>query len=228
MDLTHVVIVGIGGVGTHLSWPICQYLAYKSPKTRLTLIDGDNFEPRNAERQVFTELGNKAEVTATRLGSNFSELTIEAKPHFLTEDNAFVFIREGALVFCCVDNHASRKLLSDHCSTLRDVVLISGGNDYDDGNVQVYVRCNGEDVTSPLTYLHDEIARPQDRNPAELSCEERAATGTPQLVFANFTVASAMANAFWVVTEHGVVYNELYFDLKSGAQRPVLRKKEQK
>ncbi len=226
MEVQNIVIVGLGGVGTRLAQPLCQYLAYRSPKTIVTLIDGDNFEPKNADRQVFTELGNKAEVTAAQLTTLFPNLTIEAKAKFLTEDNIFVFVQEGSFVFCCVDNHASRKLLSEHCGWLENAVLISGGNDFDDGNVQVYIRRSGKDVTDPLTHLHPEIAQPKDKNPAELSCEERAAAGTPQLIFANLKVASEMANAFYAVTEKGVVYNELYFDLKTGAQRPIMRRKE--
>jgi molybdopterin/thiamine biosynthesis adenylyltransferase len=225
MLIKNVVIVGLGGVGTRLAQPLCQYLVYKHPDSRVILIDGDNFEPRNAERQVFTELGNKAEVTSAELQIAFPNLKIEAKSRFLTEDNVFVYVQEDSCVFCCVDNHASRKLLSDHCGELDNVVLISGGNDFDDGNIQVYIRKDGKDVTDPLTHLHSEIAHPKDKNPAELSCEQRAATGTPQLLFANLKVASEMANAFYVVTVKGVVYNELYFDLKTGAQRPILRKR---
>lgn len=224
MEVKHIIIVGLGGVGTHLANPLCRYLAYAHPRTRVTLIDGDNYEQRNAERQVFRELGNKAEVTAKELQEEFADLEIEAKPHFLTEDNIFVFVPEGSHVFCGVDNHASRKLLSEYCATLQDVILISGGNDFDDGNVQVYIRQDGKDLTDPLTKFHEEIAAPRDRNPAELSCEERAATSAPQLVFANLKVATEMANAFWVTVTRGVTYNELYFDLQTGRQRPVLRK----
>jgi len=227
-EIKNVIFVGLGGVGKRLAEPLCQYLLYNSPKTLVTLIDGDTYEPQNAERQMFSELGNKAEVTAQELKLLFPKLAIEAKPKFLTEDNVFVFVPEGSFVFCCVDNHASRKLLSDHCGELEEAVLISGGNDFDDGNVQVYIRHRGKDVTDPLTHLHKEIAEPKDRNPAELTCEERAAAGTPQLIFSNLKVASEMANAFYVVTERGVAYNELYFDIKTGAQRPVMRRKEVK
>ena len=151
---------------------------------------------------------------------------IEAKTRFVTADNVFVYIPEGSCVFCGVDNHASRKLLSDHCSTLQDVILISGGNDFDDGNVQVYIRRDGKDVTVPLTHLHPEIEFPKDKNPAELDCMQLAATGTPQLLFANLKVSTEMLCAFWAVTEKAVSYSEVYFDLKTGAQRPILRGKE--
>ncbi len=219
-----VLFVGLGGVGSRLAPLIAQYLAYQEGSYNLVLVDGDNFEPSNGNRQVFTELGNKAEVVASQIRQSHPNLTIETKTKFITDDNVFVYLREGDFVFCCVDNHASRRTLSKHCATLQNVVLLSGGNDYDDGNIQVFIRRHGENVTPPLTYLHSEIEDPKDKNPAELSCEERAATGSPQLVFANFTVTALLANAFYVVTKGDITYSEVYFDLKTGAQRPILRK----
>lgn len=218
-----IVIVGIGGVGSRLAPVMCQYLAYADPGSQVLLVDGDNFEPKNADRQIFGELGNKAEVTATQIQAQYPQLTVEGKSKFITEDNIFVFVKDGDIVFCCVDNHASRKLLSEHCATLQNVTLISGGNDFDDGNIQVYSRRGGKDLTSPLTHLHPELAEPADKNPATLSCEERAQTGTPQLIFANLKVATEMAAAYYVSTLGKPKYGELYFDLKTGAQRPINR-----
>ncbi len=222
-DVRRVVIVGLGGIGTHVAPPLARYLRQKYPQVQLVLVDGDQYEPKNEARQEFDALGNKAEVTAARLKRLLPELSVDAKPRFITADNAFVLIPEGSVVFSCVDNHATRKLLSDHCATLKDVTLISGGNGFDDGNVQVYIRRGKKNLTPPLTYLHPEIQKPTDRNPDELSCEVRSALGTPQLAFANLTAAANMANAFYVITEIGVVYSELYFDIKNGQQRPVLR-----
>lgn len=223
-SISRIVIVGLGGVGTRIAPILCQYLAYEQPNLPVFLIDGDKFEPKNAQRQVFASLGNKAEVTVESLRKDFPELSIEAKTQFVTDENVYIYIPEGSCVFCCVDNHASRKLLSDHCGSLENVILISGGNEFDDGNIQVYIRSGGKNITPPLTHLHPEIARPKDRNPAELDCMELAAAGTPQLIFANVKVATEMLCTFWVVTKKNVVFSEIYFDLKTGAQRPTLRK----
>ncbi|MBI2473472.1 ThiF family adenylyltransferase [Candidatus Uhrbacteria bacterium] len=222
--ISRIVIVGLGGVGTRIAPILCQYLTYEQPGLPVFLIDGDKFEPKNAQRQIFTSLGNKAEVTAGQLRKDFPELSIEAKTQFVTDDNVYIYIPEGSLVFCCVDNHASRKLLSEHCRSLENTTLISGGNEFDDGNIQVYIRESGKNLTPPLTHLHPEIMRPKDRNPAELDCMELSAAGTPQLIFANVKVATEMLCAFWVVTKKEVVFSEVYFDLKTGAQRPILRK----
>jgi ThiF family len=223
-DYNQIVLVGLGGVGTHLASPLCRYLAHKAFQAPIILIDGDVFEPRNRERQEFLVMGNKAEVTGRRLREYHDNIHIETRPVFLTEDNIFLYIEDRSIVFSMVDNHATHKLLSNHVSSLDDCLLISGGNDeVHDGNVQIYVRAAGDDITPPLTHLHPEIEEPQDRNPGHMTCDERAASGEAQLIFGNFEVASRMLSAFWLVTENGIVYSESFFDLMRGTQRSVLR-----
>lgn len=220
-----VKVVGLGGIGTHLIVPLCRYLSNLdgNADTSVTLIDGDEFDAKNVDRQNFTVFGNKAMVTAEIMRHSFPTLSVEAKPRYVTEENIFLFIKEGDLVFSCVDNHATRKLLSDYCQNLNNVVLISGGNEYSDGNIQVYVREDGEDVTPPITQFHPEIDKPGDRNPAELSCEELARSGTPQLIFTNFMVAGWMLSAFWLATKGDLKYSEQYFDLETGMTRSIKR-----
>lgn len=222
-----VVVVGVGGVGTHLVTPLCRFLASRHPGSSVTLVDGDSFEPKNRERQDFVEYGNKAEVTAAELSSKFPELNVGHQPQYLTNADVWAYVPEGTVVFSCVDNHASRKMLSDHVGTLEEAVLVSGGNDHHDGNVQVYVRRGGVDVTPPLTHMHPEIEFPDDKNPAEMSCMELAMAGSPQLIIANMKVATEMFGAFWTVDEKPaeLPYSEVYFDLSTGTQRPVMRRK---
>lgn len=220
-----IKVIGAGGIGTHLLPPLCRYLDNLSERTHVVVLDGDRYKEENAGRQEFDRLGNKAEVTSETLAKRFPRLEIEAKPVYLSAENAFVFIREGDIVFSCVDNHATRRILSEHCASLSSVVLISGGNEYADGNVQVYVRREGRNVTPPLTHLHPEIANPQGRHPEEMSCEELARAGSPQLIFTNLSAASLMLNAFWLVTTTNTLpYTENYFDLSTGAVRPINRK----
>jgi hypothetical protein len=126
-------------------------------------------------------------------------------------------------VFLSVDNHKTRRLVSDHCQELADVTLISGGNDFTDGNVQVYLRCGGRDVTVPLTRFHPEIAEPQDRSPHEMSCDELLVEAAPQLLFMNLAVASAMLNGFYAWRMGKLQYGEVYLDILEGKASPVVR-----
>ena len=132
-------------------------------------------------------------------------------------------INEGDVVFLMVDNHASRRLVDEHAAGLADLTLISGGNDFEDGNIQVYLRREGRDLTPRLSRYHPEIARPQDRHPAELSCEELMAAGAPQLLFTNLMVAALMLNAFYALSLDFPEYCEVYLDIRQNLSRPVSR-----
>src|SRR3989338_2728244 len=227
--MRNVVVIGIGGIGTHLVRPLCRYLSKASHDYRVVFIDGDDFQIENEDRQEFQLFGPKAEVLAGEMTSQHPSLDIQAKKWYVTDENIFLSIREGDIVFSCVDNHATRKLLSAHCSTVQNVVLISGGNDYSDGNVQVFIRQNGSNITPPLTHLHPEIENPQDKNPGEMSCEELAESGSPQLIFTNFLASAWMLTTFWKFLEWRddqkghFSYSEVYFDLMTGNARSTSR-----
>jgi molybdopterin/thiamine biosynthesis adenylyltransferase len=221
--MLEIKAIGIGGIGCALLPFLCRYLQYSNEPARLTLIDGDRFERGNAARQSFSGLGNKAEVKARELAREFEALAFRSRPEYVTEDNVAGLIGAGEVVFLMVDNHASRSLVSRHAATLADLSLISGGNDYEDGNVQVYVRREGRDITPSLSRYHPEIAAPRDRHPAALSCEELMAAGAPQLLFANLMVASLMLNAFYALRQGRLSYSEVYLDIVQNLSRAVSR-----
>jgi molybdopterin/thiamine biosynthesis adenylyltransferase len=218
-----IKVIGIGGIGCALLPHLARYLQASREAARLTLVDGDAFQARNGDRQAFVELGNKAKVKATELARQFEELSFRAIQEFVTPENVGQIIRSGDVVFLGVDNHKTRRLVSDHCQALADVTLISGGNDYTDGNVQVYQRCGGRDVTLPLTRFHPEIAEPKDRSPHEMSCDELLVEAAPQLLFTNLAVASAMLNAFYAWRMGTLQYGEVFLDILEGKASPVLR-----
>jgi molybdopterin/thiamine biosynthesis adenylyltransferase len=221
--MLEIKAIGIGGIGCALLPFLCRYLQYSGAGARVTLIDGDRFERGNATRQAFASLGNKAEVKSRELAQEYEAVAFRSRPEYVTEDNVARLIGEGEVVFLMVDNHASRHLVSRHVSSLADLSLISGGNDYEDGNVQVYIRQGGLDLTPSLAHYHPEIATPQDRNPAALSCEELMAAGAPQLLFANLMVASLMLNAFYALRQGRLNYSEVYLDILQNASRAVSR-----
>jgi molybdopterin/thiamine biosynthesis adenylyltransferase len=221
--MLEIKAVGIGGIGCALLPFLCRYLQYSGEKARITLIDGDRFERANACRQAFGRLGNKAEVKARELSLEFENLSLRSWPEFVGPENVARLIQASELVFLMVDNHATRKLVSGHAATLETITLISGGNDFTDGNVQVYLRRRGRDLTPSLSRYHPEIQAPRDRNPAERSCEELMAAGEPQLLFTNLMVASMMLNAFYAWSQERLNYSEAYLDILKNLTRPVTR-----
>jgi molybdopterin/thiamine biosynthesis adenylyltransferase len=196
----------------------------------VSLIDGDTYEDRNRERQVFHVNGPKADVTADRLRREYPGIYFWPHPVYLTEDNVVLMIRDGDVVFSCVDNHATRKLVSDRCEELDNITLISGGNDFTDGNIQVYVKRDGKELSLPITNkYHPEIANPADKNPADAPVAQ-AAQGcqavvniSPQLIFTNNSIAAKMLECYYTVMMGQLKYDEVYVDILTGASRPVKR-----
>ena len=230
-----VRVIGCGGIGTCMLDTLCRYLNFH-PKLKeggdieVSLIDGDKYEERNQERQVFETLGNKADVTKDRLEKQFPNIYFKSHPTYVSEANVALLIRDGDVVLSCVDNHTTRKLLSDHCESLDNVLFISGGNDYTDGNMQVHHRVDGENLTLPIANeFHPEIQEPEDENPADT--EQRQAgcdverIHEPQIVITNNAVAASMLNAVLAYMEGKAFdYDEIYFDCLTNKSRVVRRR----
>jgi molybdopterin/thiamine biosynthesis adenylyltransferase len=227
-------VIGCGGIGTCLLDVLSRYLNYhpkfkESGDLEVSLIDGDTYEERNRERQVFDALGNKADVTRERLQQQFPNIYFKSHPTYVSGDNVILLIQEGDVVFSGVDNHTTRKLLSDHCESLDNVVLISGGNAYEDGNIQIHIRKEGKNITLPIANeFHPEIVEPEDENPADTQQREGGCDIEriiePQLVIANNAAAAAMLNAFYAYLQGKLDYDELYYDCVTGKTRPVKRR----
>jgi len=226
-----IKVIGIGGIGLCVLNVLPRYLAYQQDyEVELSLIDGDAYEDKNRSRQNFARQGNKAEVTAEAIRQEFPNIYCWTTTDYLTEANIDMLIREGDIVLSCVDNHATRKLLSDRCEQLDDVVLISGGNDYEDGNIQIHIRKNGKNQTLPIASYKPDIAKPADKNPGDArrtgGCETER-TNHPQLVITNNYIAALMLNAFYGWTQ-GVFddqnrYGEVFGDVKRNVARSAVR-----
>jgi len=230
-----IKLIGAGGVGGIVARYGAIYCASLDGNVRFVLIDGDEFEASNATRMFFGRHGNKAEVIRAELFPRFtdSRLSLMAIDEYVSPRNIKRLIHNGDIVLLTVDNHATRKLVSDYCAkALEDVCLISGGNDgvgkdasgrmlrgtY--GNVQIYLRRAGKDVTPALTRNHPEIQKPADRLPGKKSCTELIAS-VPQILFTNLMVASAILNAFWLYLCQALHYGELALDIADGLMRPT-------
>jgi molybdopterin/thiamine biosynthesis adenylyltransferase len=228
-----VVSIGLGGIGLFLNRTVAVFFAglcqamNGDGRIDMLLCDGDAFALENAYRMDIPNFGNKAAVLAEELLERFDSpgLNIRWLGEYVTTDNVERIIQNGDCVLLACDNHATRQLVNRRCSggQLTDVVLISGGNDGVEegqrgtyGNVQVYVRAGGRDITAPLDRYHPEIAAPADKSPGEMSCVEAAAAGVPQLVFTNLAMASAMCNALLRLLmphEDEPLYDEVSLDI---------------
>jgi len=234
-----VVFLGLGGIGLFLIRTVAAFLAglcrhlTDDEEVNLLLVDGKDFSERHLYRLDVPDFTNKAAALADELLERYERpgWNVRYVAEFATPENIAQIIREGDLVLMGVDNHATRNLVSRHCAAgaLENVIVISAGNDGVDldqqmrgtyGNVQVYIRTEGENRTAPLHQFHPEIAAPADQSPAELGCDE---TGEPQLTVTNSFAAAMAAAALLRLLALDVVeppYDEACFDVYDATAQP--------
>lgn len=237
-DPKRVVVIGCGGIGEKFVRALVPALEYNAKGSQVLLLDGDSYEPKNAERQQFSKLGNKAQVLRSDVYRMFPNTIVLAKAAWVVpegEERDTVegeegiarlapsqFLREGDYVFVVVDNHATRKVIFDAGSQFKNIDIFTGGNDENlFGSIYHYIRRDGVDVSPHPGELHDEIANPGDKNPGTLSCEERAKLeGGTQVAAVNMAVAAnLMAKVSWYILgtdeqrEASGRYIEACFDL---------------
>jgi len=214
-------VIGLGGIGAVVAEGLAMFLRSEGKRNTLWLVDGDAYEDGNRDRVRFQDDANKAVSKARELSelARFG-LTILPIPKFVTPHNVRHLVDDADTVFLCVDNHSTRRTVSRRCEKIDDVLLISGGNDGIEngqsgtfGNVMVYRRAGGRDITHPLTRFHPELARPSDKRPDQLGCAELARSSAPQLVFTNWLVASAMLATYYSSLTSSLDFEELYLDV---------------
>jgi len=230
MKIRAIKVIGLGGIGSFVAPAIAHFVFSTRIRSPLWLLDGDDYEEKNKDRVLFESHGNKALAKAKELSQGFDHrVKVIGVPEYVTPRNVRRVVDDGDVVFLCVDNHASRKLVSNRCRRLDEVVLFSGGNDGIEngrdgtfGNAQVYVRSGGRDMTNHLARLHPEIAKPRDKRPDELGCADLV-NSAPQLLFTNMAVASAMLSAFFSWHRGTLAFEEIYLDIAQGRMIPVSR-----
>jgi molybdopterin/thiamine biosynthesis adenylyltransferase len=235
-----VVLVGAGGIGTWLAEGVARMLEWKFPGSAVIIVDGDNYEQKNLERQNFKQMGNKASVKALELTQSFTKTLFIPVPKWVVDDNfngvtdeespkikASDLIANGDIVLAVVDNFAARKILFAAASKLDDVDVFTGGNDDElFGSVYHYQRRNGRDVTEHPVHFHPEYDSPPDKNPGEMSCQERAEVdGGTQLLATNMAVAAFILGRIHktIVNNQNPEETEIYFDLGVGKSEPYNR-----
>lgn len=234
------ILVGAGGIGTWLAAGLVRLLEWKFPGSALIIVDGDNYEEKNKERQEFTKLGNKAVVKATELVNQFPNTTIIPVAKWVVADDfsgvadenspkitASQLIREDDVVFAVVDNFAARKILFDAASKLNNVDVFTGGNDDDlFGSIYHYQKRDGQEVTVHPAEFHPEYHNPPDKNPGELSCQERSEiSGGTQLLATNMAVSAFILGRVQktIVSNQSPEETEIFFDLGLGKSEPYNR-----
>jgi hypothetical protein len=224
-----VFLVGVGGTGGYMSAPLARTIAYHpatTQNTRLTFIDGDEFEEKNMTRQLVgpAQLGqNKAQAMADLCSYQGLE-DINTVEEFITFNTFAPLINNSKcpLVVCAVDNDATRaeviKILDDLED--KDFFFITPGNS--DGTEEVkgqavwWGRINGENVGINPAKIYPNIKEPEDTIPRKGSCA-LLAPSRPQLIPANLMAATITLTVIQNLLDGVLDYTQsgMFFNLRT-------------
>lgn len=214
-----IVIIGCGGTGGYVIGHLARFLsAYSSVNKReihLTLVDGDIVEEKNLLRQNFISRDitkNKAITLGERYSGAFG-----IKINVLSEDIESVdklnSLIKGStpLVVGCVDNNASRKILSDWINSSRNYTgsfWLDCGNEERSGQVvcgfhpgkskTIKIKDSGPGQKGVFslptaTEVYPDLLTNIGRFNSELSCAERSVSA-PQNIQTNITISTLALN----------------------------------
>lgn len=124
---THVMVIGVGGVG---SWA-AEALA-RSGVGKITLVDFDEVCITNANRQIHALQGlvgkKKAEVMAERLKKINPQAQVQAVSMFYNEENsAEILAHKPDYIVDAIDNLSAKIHLLNYCRQNEIPVITSGG-----------------------------------------------------------------------------------------------------
>ncbi|RYF76955.1 MAG: HesA/MoeB/ThiF family protein [Comamonadaceae bacterium] len=140
----HVVIVGLGGLGS----PVALYLA-AAGIARITLIDDDVVDLTNLQRQIVhthADIGRlKAQSAADALTRVNPQVRVEAETWRVECDRLVERFADVSLLIDCSDNFLTRHAINAACVRMR-VPLVSGSALRFDGQVLVF---DARDPVSP-------------------------------------------------------------------------------
>ena len=217
MKIGSTLIIGAGGIGSHLAEPLARLLKFHANgKMDMTIVDGDVYEEGNLGRQMFSMgmIGhNKALVLSDRVASGIpldetDERVVEVRDYINTDvDAAGLMLRtmpetddelhldqEKALLLClCVDNDATRRLFYDGVALLPEdhspVVIIDMGNELETASAVASIWVGRKSLLASPVECYENLRNPKDRIPGG-GCMALAPS-TPQLMVANMAAALA-------------------------------------
>lgn len=222
-----IIIIGAGGTGSWLS----SYLAKTQDRvSSITLVDGDDVEPKNLTRQNFmrNDIGrNKAAVVAkaaSRMITSDITYNYSTVEEFITsEEDLDKIVKQVSrhsipIIVGAVDNNGSRKIIHDYMTAYKgEIIWIDGGNNERFGQVILMPKnADGEVVegfSSPFD-IHEEfsVIDGDERRPDEISCAEHSESA-PQAMAANVLSATTLFMVInKIISGEAIIGNEFLFD----------------
>lgn len=200
MKFTHVTQIGCGGTGGLLAPQLARLSRYH-PRIgkRIHLVDGDDFEEHNRDRQACgdTDIGTSKAAAVKRLCA-MQGLDVSCEKRYVDAGWLVTRFSKGRthLVVAAVDNDATRRLIINALRIGPDFLYISPANADDEsgdapirGFVNWWGRIGGRTWGMDPTLLYPNLAQPTDYAPRAGSCTSHAPS-SPQLLAANAMAAA--------------------------------------
>ena len=188
-----VLVVGCGGLGGH----IIDQLA-RIGVGFLRVVDGDEFEPSNLNRQLLSSIPllgiSKAKAAAQHVATVNPDIRVEAVEDFMSRENVHALIGECDIVLDALDNIPSRRLLASACRET--------GIPYVFGAIQGWVAQAG--ISMPGDNLIEKLF------PEEVEIQDKSVLSFTPALCASMQTALCVKLLTGRNVETGTVY---YFDL---------------
>lgn len=147
-----IVLIGAGGTGGNLA-PMIARLLSKMLYTEIIIVDGDNVEVSNLERQPYLSSDvavNKSEALSEKINIAFG-MNTKFYPHYIESvdqlmslcrcDDDAVTILIGA-----VDNHKARVIMEQYFSKASNLIYIDSANEDYFGDIICALKANGQSI----------------------------------------------------------------------------------
>ncbi len=182
LNSRNALIIGAGALGCGLA-PALPHMGLE----RVYIVDPDVIESTNLNRQVMYDESMVGKYKAEMLARKLKDMGVDAKPIV----DRFPLKSEGklkdvSLMFDCVDNFKARYDMSAYASK-NNISLISGGTDYQAGQVAVFVPGMSSCINHQLN-LEESVLRAEEH--ARASC---IYAPNPSVVTSNMIISGLMA-----------------------------------
>ncbi len=164
---SHVMIIGLGGVGSWAAESIAR-----SGIGKITVIDFDEICITNANRQLHALQGlvgkKKSEVMAERLQKINPQAKVVSLPMFFNkETSAEILGHKPDYIVDCIDNLTAKTFLLNECRTQNIKVITSGGASAKMDPTRIQITDLAKTTIDPMSHTVRKILRQEYNFPKE-------------------------------------------------------------
>lgn len=225
----NVICVGAGGTGGNFLKEFARFMSfYNQPNISITLsiIDGDDIEEKNCERQPYIatdKYQNKAVTLGNAILDNFNipESNVKMYANYIDSVENLMEIRCKAfsrgysttkdivVLIGAVDNHRARQVMHQFFNKVDNIIYIDSANEFRVGEICIGIRLNKKQISPPRAHYYPKILKDKSKKASEKSCGE-INISDPQhistnLMAANLCLCSAI-NFINGTVEGGIIY----------------------